>query len=245
MDRRTSSTASEHYSCLFPGCGKTYLRNEHLSRHAKSHIGYVQHVCPGCGKRFSRQDVARRHISRQHPQIDARLLLRSKVRQACELCQARKTRCDGNRPCQSCKLLDHSCQYNRDYDSKASKISPTPMKDDVGLVSPSLVSASSSASGEASFTILPMPSVHQPQLHLPSPLLLDKELVKTYISYYFVFVHPSWPIIHRPSFDEASEDESLLQTMAMMGAWESSNLQLQQLSLMVQPKLLESICQRI
>ncbi|KAH8688775.1 putative krueppel c2h2-type zinc finger protein [Talaromyces proteolyticus] len=52
------------YSCTEPGCGKTFLRAEHLSRHRLNHQPKQIFQCASCPKRFVRKDLLRRHERR-------------------------------------------------------------------------------------------------------------------------------------------------------------------------------------
>lgn len=193
-------------------------------------------------KKGSPRDAARRHIARQHPEIRADVLPRSKILRACSLCQARKTRCDGSLPCQPCENLGYPCNYSQNEETRAFEMTSTSKRIPLTPKAPPQVSE---PSGDARLKVLSFPCVSVPRPPLPHALNLEKEVFGKCISYYFVIFHPSWPIIHRPSFDETSEDEGLVKTMAMMGAWESNDPLLQQSSLSLQPRLLESICQRL
>ncbi|KAJ7113936.1 hypothetical protein C8R44DRAFT_710361 [Mycena epipterygia] len=56
------------YVCEVEGCGKCFVRGEHLKRHVRSiHTYEKPHECPyeGCGKSFSRRDNLAQH-SRVH-----------------------------------------------------------------------------------------------------------------------------------------------------------------------------------
>ncbi|KAK0207326.1 hypothetical protein EDD18DRAFT_1042304, partial [Armillaria luteobubalina] len=53
------------YVCTYEGCGKCFVRGEHLKRHVKSlHLCEKPHQCPheGCNKSFSRKDNLKQHM---------------------------------------------------------------------------------------------------------------------------------------------------------------------------------------
>ncbi|KAF5014867.1 hypothetical protein F66182_14005, partial [Fusarium sp. NRRL 66182] len=52
------------HSCTEPGCGKRFLRAEHLARHRLNHSPKQIYQCPSCPKRFVRKDLLRRHEER-------------------------------------------------------------------------------------------------------------------------------------------------------------------------------------
>ncbi|KAL1957269.1 hypothetical protein VTO42DRAFT_6175 [Malbranchea cinnamomea] len=51
------------FQCQFPGCNRSYLRSEHLNRHALSHRKGA-FVCYLCQRRFTRNDLLNAHLRR-------------------------------------------------------------------------------------------------------------------------------------------------------------------------------------
>ncbi|KAJ7821393.1 hypothetical protein B0H14DRAFT_2831495 [Mycena olivaceomarginata] len=61
---RTGSAGSRSFVCAVEGCGKCFVRGEHLKRHVRSiHTHDKPYRCPhdGCGKAFSRRDNLAQH----------------------------------------------------------------------------------------------------------------------------------------------------------------------------------------
>ncbi|KAE9383593.1 hypothetical protein BT96DRAFT_843626, partial [Gymnopus androsaceus JB14] len=58
------SNGDRRYVCTAAGCGKCFVRGEHLKRHVRSlHTWEKPHKCPhpGCNKSFSRRDNLGQH----------------------------------------------------------------------------------------------------------------------------------------------------------------------------------------
>lgn len=58
-------TGERPFKCDEKECGKTFTRNEELTRHKRIHSGLRPFPCSHCGKRFGRKDHLKKH-SRTH-----------------------------------------------------------------------------------------------------------------------------------------------------------------------------------
>lgn len=103
-------STGEPFHCPVEGCGSKFKRKEHLVRHSKSHSSSRPFTCEICGKSFVRSDVLRRHV-RQHEEKE--LNPPAPTQGACDLCHARKSRCDGSTPCGACVHRGLHCTRNR------------------------------------------------------------------------------------------------------------------------------------
>ncbi|KAH8346848.1 hypothetical protein KR059_000772 [Drosophila kikkawai] len=75
---RSSDQLYLHISFLSPGerpfkcdvdtCGKTFTRNEELTRHKRIHTGLRPYPCSACGKKFGRRDHLKKHMKTHMPQ---------------------------------------------------------------------------------------------------------------------------------------------------------------------------------
>ncbi|CDK24069.1 unnamed protein product [Kuraishia capsulata CBS 1993] len=65
------SQSQNRHACLFPGCGKTFYRKDHLKRHSVNHNENASsHPCtyPNCNMTFKRTDVRNNHYQRHFNQ---------------------------------------------------------------------------------------------------------------------------------------------------------------------------------
>ncbi|EPS31249.1 hypothetical protein PDE_06204 [Penicillium oxalicum 114-2] len=97
------------FQCDFPGCGLSYRRKEHLTRHAKSHIQPRSYECPFCDRVYARNDTRRQHIRTHHKNKEFQS---SRAIQACQYCRARRSKCDGQTPCDACLQRGNQCLYS-------------------------------------------------------------------------------------------------------------------------------------
>ncbi|KAI0594880.1 hypothetical protein F4775DRAFT_571704 [Biscogniauxia sp. FL1348] len=54
------------HKCEHPGCNRSYIRREHLFRHARDHANRRPFTCNQCPSKFNRRDTLNRHITLNH-----------------------------------------------------------------------------------------------------------------------------------------------------------------------------------
>ena len=99
------SATQSQFTCGI--CSRTYRRQDHLSRHIKSHRNERNLKCPDCGKGFNRVDLLNRHHAGHSKNLTQ--TYRQRTAKACESCIRSKTKCDEERPCKRCKTRQTPC----------------------------------------------------------------------------------------------------------------------------------------
>lgn len=107
MDRQPEGSDSRHH-CSHGGCGKSFIRKEHLTRHALSHTENPSYICNICFRAFIRNDVLQKHIRGHTAGQEAT----ERIKRACQPCHKAKTRCAGGLPCQSCVKRKIPCIFD-------------------------------------------------------------------------------------------------------------------------------------
>ena len=66
------------FICDHQNCGKTFTRNEELTRHKRIHTGLRPFSCNHCNKRFGRKDHLKKHVKthQRPPQLSTSFLPR-------------------------------------------------------------------------------------------------------------------------------------------------------------------------
>lgn len=62
------SSGERPFRCEEEGCGKSFTRNEELTRHKRIHSGLRPYPCDSCGKTFGRKDHLKKHARTHLPQ---------------------------------------------------------------------------------------------------------------------------------------------------------------------------------
>lgn len=93
-------------------CGRSFSRQEHLSRHLRIHTRERPFSCSLCAKSFARLDVLNRHKAAAHD--EGRENSTSAVvvgARACLRCASDRVRCSRHEPCHRCSQRGFHCQF--------------------------------------------------------------------------------------------------------------------------------------
>ncbi|KXH47338.1 hypothetical protein CSIM01_05275 [Colletotrichum simmondsii] len=91
-------------------CGSTFGRQEHLTRHKRSHTREKPFSCSACGKSFSRLDVLTRHAA-SHDEVASESRRPVASSRACQACAVSRSRCSKESPCRRCTGKGLECKY--------------------------------------------------------------------------------------------------------------------------------------
>jgi hypothetical protein len=119
------------------------------------------------------------------------------VKRACDACHRRKVKCDGINPCRNCSASQLSCTYNAipqkkgPKGSRAKVINELKEKERQTSLSAKVQSRMNGlANGPSSPTLAPTPG------------LLQNEMVKECMDFYFAHMYPTMPILHRQRLEQ-------------------------------------------
>lgn len=194
------------FQCDFPGCGLSYRRKEHLTRHAKSHIQPRSYECPFCDRVYARNDTRRQHIRTHHKNKEFQS---SRAIQACQYCRTRRSKCDGQTPCDACLQRGNQCLYSPNPRRRVLEATDSPTDDTSSTAGVEADSADSTTSFAAESG-----SIQHAEVTESNP-----RRIALYVEAYFDIFHPKWPFLHPATFDPDREPAFLLQSVIMIGLW--------------------------
>lgn len=94
-----------------PLCQTGFTRQEHLSRHLRSHNAEKPFHCLQCNKSFSRLDVLHRHNQSHDYKRKASEGRGGSSSRACKECALSRVRCSRGTPCDRCSQKRTQCEY--------------------------------------------------------------------------------------------------------------------------------------
>ncbi|KAL4814909.1 fungal-specific transcription factor domain-containing protein [Aspergillus spinulosporus] len=111
MDSGSYSPSREGRPIQCHLCQTTFTRQEHLSRHLRSHNAEKPFHCVQCGKSFSRLDVLHRHGQSHTYKRKASEGRGGSSSRACKECALSRVRCSRGSPCDRCSEKNTQCEY--------------------------------------------------------------------------------------------------------------------------------------
>ncbi|KAK2007299.1 hypothetical protein LZ32DRAFT_56457 [Colletotrichum eremochloae] len=230
------------YTCDVEGCGRSYLRKEHLTRHRKEHTTAPSFSCPSCGTSFTRGDTLRRHMALHGPSAPP-----ARVAQACIPCHRTKTRCDGQQPvCSTCREKGKFCEWPQPL-GKSSSASPS-ASSTAPETTPNPITPPGSLAPGMSSTGMLMPTTMAPTVATTSDIidfitlgsqsfLTESMTLQSQIVYFEQF-HPQWPLLHRGLYETNVQPRLLVGAVVTVGLWFAGSPQTKDLSKRLHDQLL-------
>ncbi|EFQ25971.1 uncharacterized protein GLRG_01115 [Colletotrichum graminicola M1.001] len=230
------------YTCDLEGCGRSYLRKEHLTRHKKEHTSTPSFSCPSCGANFTRGDTLRRHMVLHGPSAPP-----ARVAQACIPCHRTKTRCDGQQPvCLTCIGKGKSCEWPQPCGKPSSR---SPYRSSTASeTTPNLITHPEPLASRVSSPSLPMQAImpstmatmidtidfntSESQWFLTELRSLQSQIV------YFEHFHPQWPLLHRGLYETTKQPRLLVRAVVTVGLWFDGSSKSKDLSIKLHDHLL-------
>ena len=78
-----------------------------------------------------------------------------------------------------------------------------------------------------------------------NPSRLGSLDVQQCVEHYFAKFHPLWPVVHRGTFDLETESQHLVDSVVMIGAWESGVPSWMGVAAAVRPTLVDVLCSKL
>ncbi|KAK0619346.1 hypothetical protein B0T14DRAFT_430413 [Immersiella caudata] len=119
------------------------------------------------------------------------------VKRACDACHRRKVKCDGINPCRNCSASQLSCTYNAIPQKKGPKGSRAKV---INELKEKERQTSLSAKVQNRMNGIGSPP-SSPTL-APTPGLLQNDMVKECIEFFFAHMYPTMPILHRQRLEQ-------------------------------------------
>lgn len=165
-----------------------------------THLGDVQEglECPRrelIGRsRVVRESNKHRTLHRHDPLAPSTMT--TAVKRACDACHRRKVKCDGINPCRNCLGSQLSCTYHAIPQKKGPKGSRAKVINELKELERQTISAKAKNRMNGINSAPSSPSL------APTPGLLQSEIVKSCIDYFFAHLYRTMPILDRARLEQ-------------------------------------------
>jgi len=119
------------------------------------------------------------------------------VKRACDACHRRKVKCDGINPCRNCSASQLSCTYNAIPQKKGPKGSRAKVINELKEKE-----RQTSLSAKVQNRLNGINSPPSSPTLAPTPGLLQNDMVKACIEFFFAHMYPTMPILHRQRLEQ-------------------------------------------